>query len=54
MKFMFSPFCFHRVRHCAAARAQSRSTNFVEYFFRTGTLIDCIGSAKTTLCDMYA
>jgi hypothetical protein len=38
----FLLFCFHSVRHCAAAPAQSRSTNFVQYFFRIGTAVDSI------------
>jgi hypothetical protein len=42
-------FHFHSVRQCTAAVAQVRSTNFVQYFFRIGTPVDFIGSAKTTL-----
>jgi len=47
-------FCFHWVRQRAAAPAQSRSTNFVQYFFRIGTPVDCTGSVKTTLCEAFA
>jgi hypothetical protein len=37
----FSPFFyFHSVRQCAAAPAQARSTNFVQYFLRIGTPVD--------------
>src|SRR6266511_2196366 len=50
MKFIFFLlFCFHRVRHCAAAPAQSRSTNFVQYFLGIGTPVDSTRRAKTTL-----
>jgi hypothetical protein len=48
MKFMFVLlFSFHRVRHCTAAPAQARSSNFVQYFFLIGTPADL--SAKTAL-----
>jgi len=42
-------FYFQSLRQCPAVPAQSRSTNFIQYFFRLGTPVDFITSAKIML-----